>query len=142
VTGSFWLDLAIGLAAALLLAWVTLAVTLVIVRPRGGLLREALRILPDAVRLIRRLAADKTLPAGVRVRLVLLLIYLAIPFDPIPDFIPVLGYADDAIIVAAVLRSVVRRAGLDAVRAHWPGSDDGFAALTRLAGLTKQANTT
>ena len=142
MTGSFWLDLAIGLAAALLLAWVTLAVTLVIVRPRGGLLREALRILPDAVRLIRRLAADKTLPAGVRVRLVLLLIYLAIPFDPIPDFIPVLGYADDAIIVAAVLRSVVRRAGLDAVRAHWPGSDDGFAALTRLTGLTKQANTT
>jgi uncharacterized membrane protein YkvA (DUF1232 family) len=142
VTGSFWLDLAIGLAAALLLAWVTLAVTLVLVRPRGGLLREALRILPDAVRLIRRLAADKTLPAGVRVRLVLLLIYLAIPFDPIPDFIPVLGYADDAIIVAAVLRSVVRRAGLDAVRAHWPGSDDGFAALTRLTGLTKQANTT
>jgi uncharacterized membrane protein YkvA (DUF1232 family) len=142
VTGSFWLDLAIGLAAALLLAWVTLAVTLAIVRPRGGLLREALRILPDAVRLIRRLAADKTLPAGVRVRLVLLLIYLAIPFDPIPDFIPVLGYADDAIIVAAVLRSVVRRAGLDAVRAHWPGSDDGFAALTRLTGLTKQANTT
>ncbi len=142
MTGSFWLDLAIGLAAALLLAWVTLAVTLVLVRPRGGLLREALRILPDAVRLIRRLAADKTLPAGVRVRLVLLLIYLAIPFDPIPDFIPVLGYADDAIIVAAVLRSVVRRAGLDAVRAHWPGSDDGFAALTRLTGLTKQANTT
>lgn len=141
MTGSFWLDLAIGLAVALLLAWVTLVVALVIVRPRGGLLRDALRILPDAVRLIRRLAADKTLPAGVRVRLVLLLIYLAIPFDPIPDFIPVLGYADDAIIVAAVLRSVVRRAGLDAVRAHWPGSDDGFAALTRLTGLTKHAKT-
>lgn len=141
MTGSFWLDLAIGLAAALVLAWITLVVALVIVRPRGGLLREALRILPDALRLIRRLAADKTLPAGVRVRLVLLLIYLAIPFDPIPDFIPVLGYADDAIIVAAVLRSVVRRAGLDAVHAHWPGSDDGFAALTRLTGLAKHANT-
>lgn len=141
MTGSFWLDLAIGLAAALMLAWVTLVVALVIGRPRGGLLREALRILPDALRLIRSLAADKTLPAGVRVRLVLLLIYLAIPFDPIPDFIPVLGYADDAIIVAAVLRSVVRRAGLEAVRAHWPGSDDGFAALTRLAGLTKHAKT-
>jgi hypothetical protein len=32
------------------------------------------------------------------------------------------GYADDAIVVALVLRSVVRRAGLDAVRAHWPGT--------------------
>lgn len=49
------------------------------------------------------------------------------------DFIPVLGYADDAIIVTAVLRSVVRHAGLDAVRAHWPGTDDGFAAVTRLS---------
>jgi uncharacterized membrane protein YkvA (DUF1232 family) len=47
----------------------------------------------------------------------------------------VLGYADDAIIVTAVLRSVVRRAGIVAVRDHWPGSDDGFAALCRLAGL-------
>jgi uncharacterized membrane protein YkvA (DUF1232 family) len=140
MTGSFWWDLAIGLAGALVLAWLALVIALVVVRPRGGLLREALRILPDALRLIRRLAADKTLPRGVRVRLVLLMIYLAIPFDPIPDFIPVLGYADDAIIVTAVLRSVVRRAGIDAVRAHWPGSEDGFTALVRLAGLGRATN--
>jgi uncharacterized membrane protein YkvA (DUF1232 family) len=141
MTGSIWWDLLIGVAAALVLAWVALVIALVIARPRGGLLREALRILPDLLRLIRRLAADKTLPRGIRVRLMLLLVYLAIPFDPIPDFIPVLGYADDAIIVTVVLRSVVRRAGLEAVRAHWPGSDDGFTALTRLAGLAKSANT-
>jgi uncharacterized membrane protein YkvA (DUF1232 family) len=110
-------------------------VGLILVRPRGGLLREGLRLLPDVLRLIRRLAADKTLPRGVRIRLALLLAYLAIPIDLIPDFVPVLGYADDAIIVIAVLRSVVRRAGLDAVRAHWPGSDDGFAAVARLTGL-------
>jgi uncharacterized membrane protein YkvA (DUF1232 family) len=48
----------------------------------------------------------------------------------------VLGYADDAIIVTAVLRGVVRRAGIGAVRAHWPGTDDGFVALSRLTGLT------
>jgi uncharacterized membrane protein YkvA (DUF1232 family) len=137
VTGSSWVDLAIAVAAALALAWVALVVALLMARPRGGLLREAVRILPDALRLIRRLAADRTLPTGVRVRLALLLVYLAIPIDLIPDFIPVLGYAEDAIIVSAVLRSAVRRAGLDAVRAHWPGSDEGFAALTRLAGLTK-----
>jgi uncharacterized membrane protein YkvA (DUF1232 family) len=93
------------------------------------LLREALRLLLDVLRLVRRLAADKTLPRGVRIRLALLLVYLAMPIDLIPDFIPVLGYADDAIIVTAVLRSVVRRAGLAVVRAHWPGTDDGFAAL-------------
>jgi Protein of unknown function (DUF1232) len=97
MTGSFWWDLAIGLAAALVLAWVALVIALVVARPRGGLLREALRILPDVLRLIRRLAADRTLPRGVRVRLALLLAYLAIPIDVIPDCIPVLGYADDGV---------------------------------------------
>src|SRR5687767_9878253 len=135
MTGSLWWDLALALVAALVMVWLLLVVSLILVQPRGGVLREALRLLPDMLRLIRRLAADKTLPRGVRVRLALLLAYLAIPIDLIPDFVPVLGYADDAIIVTAVLRSVVRRAGLDAVRAHWPGTDDGFAALTRLAGL-------
>lgn len=53
----------------------------------------------------------------------------------------ILGYADDAIIVTAVLRSVVRRAGIDAVRAHWPGTDDGFTALARLTGITGPTTT-
>jgi uncharacterized membrane protein YkvA (DUF1232 family) len=140
MTGSFWWDLAIGVGAALALAWVVLVIALAMLRPRGGLLREAVRILPDVLRLTRRLAADRTLPRGVRVRLALLLAYLAIPIDLIPDFIPVLGYADDAIIVTAVLRSVVRRAGIDAVQAKWPGSDDGFAALIRLTGLAGANN--
>ncbi len=136
MTGSFWLDLLIGVAAALLVTWLVLLVGLALLRPKGRLLAEALRLLPDVLRLIRRLAGDKTLPRGVRIRLAFLLIYLASPIDLIPDFIPVLGYADDAIIVTAVLRSVVRRAGLGAVRGHWPGTDDGFAVLTRLTRLT------
>jgi uncharacterized membrane protein YkvA (DUF1232 family) len=51
----------------------------------------------------------------------------------------VIGYADDAIIVTAVLRSVVRHAGLPAVKRHWPGTDDGFTALCRLTGLPAPA---
>lgn len=135
MTGSLWVDMLVGAAAALILIWLALVVVLVVARPRRGLLREALRLLPDVLRLLRRLAADKTLPRGVRIRLGLLMVYLAVPFDLIPDFIPVLGYADDAIIVTAVLRGVVRHAGIDAVRAHWPGTDDGFAAVVHLTGL-------
>ena len=134
--GSWWWDLLIGVAAGLLLAWVALIVALVIVRPRGGQWREALRILPDVLRLLPRLAGDRSLPRGVRTGLALLLAYLAFPIDLVPDFIPVVGYADDAIIVAAVLRWVVRHAGIQAVQRHWPGTDDGFAALCRLTGLT------
>ena len=73
MTGSYWWDLVVGVAAALVLAWLALVIALVILRPRGGSLREVLRILPDVLRLIRRLAADKTLPAGVRIRIALLL---------------------------------------------------------------------
>ncbi|MFJ8579488.1 YkvA family protein [Micromonospora sp. NPDC093277] len=128
-------DVLIGLSVAIVASWLTLLAGLVIVRPKGPLLTEAIRILPDLLRLLRRLAGDRSLGRGVRVRLGLLMTYLAMPIDLIPDFIPVLGYADDAIIVAAVLRSVVRRAGIDAVRQHWPGTDDGFAALCRLTGI-------
>ncbi|MGW0481757.1 YkvA family protein [Nonomuraea sp. NPDC003214] len=137
MTGAWGWDLLLGVVAALLVAWLALVAALAIVRPSGDLLREALRLLPDVLRLVRRLAADPALPRGVRVRLALLIAYLALPLDLVPDFIPVLGYADDAIIVTAVLRSVVRRAGLPAVRRHWPGTDDGFAVLTRLTGLDR-----
>jgi len=97
-------------------------------------LRDALRLLPDVLRLVRRLAGDRSLPRGVRVRLVLLLGYLALPIDLVPDFVPILGYADDAVIVALVLRSVLRRAGEDALRRHWPGSPQGLAVVLQMAG--------
>lgn len=75
------------------------------------------------------------MPTGVRVRLVLLLVYLASPVDIIPDFVPVIGYADDAIVVALVLRSVTRHAGPDALDRHWPGTPEGLHLIKRLAGL-------
>lgn len=130
-----WWEVLVGVVVAVSACWLALVVGLLLVRPKGPLLAEAIRILPDLLRLLRRLGTDRSLPRGVRVRLTLLLVYLALPFDLVPDFIPILGYADDAIIVAAVLRGVVRRSGIDAVRGHWPGTDDGFAALCRLTGL-------
>ena len=87
MTGSLWWDLVIGVGSALLLAWLALVIALAILRPRGGLLREALRVLPDVLRLVRRLAADKTLPRGIRIRLGLLLAYLA-PDRPDPRLHP------------------------------------------------------
>jgi len=125
----------LGLLAALAVAWAVLAVFLLIAKPRGSLAREAVCLLPDTFRLLRRLAADRTLPRGVRIRLWVGFAYLAFPFDPIPDFLPVIGYADDAIVVALILRSVVRRAGPDALRRHWPGTEDGLAVLWRVARL-------
>jgi uncharacterized membrane protein YkvA (DUF1232 family) len=124
-----------AVAAGLAIAWLAMLVALAFVRPKGSQLGEAMRLLPDTLRLLRRLAADRTLPRGVRTRLWLLLAYLALPIDLIPDLVPVVGYADDAIIVVVVLRSVIRRAGPDAVRRHWPGTEDGLASLWSVARL-------
>ena len=138
MTGSFWWYLLLSVGAVLLITWLALVTAVIVICPRRGSLRQAFRLLPDVLRLVRRLASDRTLPRGIRVRLALLLAYLALPVDLIPDVIPVIGYADDAIIVIAVLRSVVRRAGIDAVHAHWPGTDDGFSVLMRLTGIGNQ----
>ena len=98
-------------------------------------MRDALRLLPDLIRLLRRLAADPNVPRGVRVRLLLLLAYLLSPIDLIPDFVPVLGYADDIIIVAVALRSVTRRAGQDAVERHWPGTPQGLQVIRQFGRI-------
>ncbi|SDQ11478.1 DUF1232 domain-containing protein [Quadrisphaera sp. DSM 44207] len=130
-----WPSLA-GAAAGLLVVWLVLVLALWrwAARADQGGLREALRLLPDVLRLVRRLAADASLPRGVRVRLVLLLGYLALPLDVVPDVVPVVGWADDAVVVVLVLRSVVRRAGPSALERHWPGTPQGLAVLRRLTG--------
>ena len=125
----------LGILGGLVLVWAVLALVLWLTKPGDYDLKEALRLLPDLIRLIKRLAADPATPRGVRIKLALLLGYLALPFDLIPDFVPVLGYADDAILVALVLRSATRSAGPDALAKHWPGTPEGLAALNRLCRL-------
>ena len=128
----------VGVLAGLVLVYVALLVALLWyarTHPDTVTARDALRLLPDVLRLVRRLAADRDLPRGVRWRLVLLIGYLALPIDLVPDFLPVIGYADDAVVVALTLRSVVRRAGPEVLRRHWPGTPEGLVLVSRLAGI-------
>ena len=132
-----WWELFAGVVAGILLLWFLLVLALLWLGRRHGdptRLSDVLRLVPDVIRFFRRLAADPTLPRGVRVRLALLAGYLLLPIDLIPDFIPVIGYADDALIVVWALRSVTRSVGPEALDRHWPGTPEGLAALKLLAG--------
>lgn len=131
-----WQSLLLVVLGTVGLAYVVLLLALLVARPRDVDLRQAARLVPDVARLVPRLARDRTLATGVRVRLWLLLAYLVSPIDLVPDMIPVIGWADDVILVLLVLRSVVRRAGPAALERHWPGSPAGLAALRRMAGVT------
>jgi uncharacterized membrane protein YkvA (DUF1232 family) len=128
----------LGLAVALVAVWAVMVAVLYLVARKEDdptTFRDAVRLVPDVVRLIRRLAADPEIPRGVRWRLTALLVYLVLPIDLIPDFVPVVGYADDAVVVALVLRSVVRAAGADVIDHHWPGTPQGLLVVKRLAGV-------
>jgi len=104
-------------------------------RHRDLELRELLRLVPDTIRLLGRLARHGELPLGAKLRVWLLLAYLVMPIDLIPDFIPVLGHLDDALLTALTLRSVVRSSGPHVIEAHWPGTPEGLDMLFRASGL-------
>jgi uncharacterized membrane protein YkvA (DUF1232 family) len=122
-------------AGALVAVWLAFVLFVAIAKPDDTSLRDALRLLPDVVRLVRRLVADPTIPPRTRWLVWALLGYLVFPIDVIPDFVPGLGYADDVIVASLVLRHVIRRAGMAKVEEHWPGTPEGLAGLQRLLRL-------
>ncbi len=125
----------LGVVGTLLLTWALLLAALYARRPAEGTLRQAVRVMPDAFRLVRRLATDRRVPLGTRIVVWCLVVYLLSPIDLVPDFVPVLGYADDAILTALVLRHLVRRTGLEVLMERWPGDAPGLRTLLALLGL-------
>ena len=124
----------VGIVVAIVAAWVLLIALLWLLRPRDVSLRDLIGVVPDVLRLVRDLIADRSTPIGVRVALVVLLVWLISPIDLIPEFIPVLGPLDDVVVAVLVLRFVRRRLGEEQLRRRWRGSADGFALLTGVMG--------
>jgi uncharacterized membrane protein YkvA (DUF1232 family) len=126
--------LLLGVAGSLLVVWLALVVLLWLLRPRDVALADLVRVVPDVLRLVRRLIGDRSVPFGVRAALVGLLLWLVNPIDLVPEFIPVLGPLDDVVVAVIVLRYARRRLGADVLRARWPGTPDGYALLSGVLG--------
>jgi uncharacterized membrane protein YkvA (DUF1232 family) len=120
-------------ALVLLLLW-TLLVLALVVAGRGADARAVARFIPDCLVLLRRLLGDARVPRRRKALLLALAAYLAMPIDLVPDFIPVAGQLDDAIVVALALRMVLRGAGPGIVEEHWPGPEESLRLVLRAAG--------
>ncbi|MDP9329348.1 MAG: DUF1232 domain-containing protein [Actinomycetota bacterium] len=94
--------------------------------------KQLARLLPDLAALLRGLLRDPRVPRGSKVLLAIAVVWVVSPIDLLPEFLPVIGPLDDVIVVALVLRHVVKRAGPEVVAEHWRG-DPGTLALVMRA---------
>jgi uncharacterized membrane protein YkvA (DUF1232 family) len=121
------------IAVGVLLAYAAFVVAM-IVAGRRGLARDVARFVPDCIMLVTGLLRDPRVPRRHKRLLRVLVGYLALPFDLVPDFIPVAGHVDDVLAVVLALRVVLRGSGSELVREHWRGSESSLALLLRFAG--------
>lgn len=128
----WWGWLLVGLGAALVV-YAVFVVWLVACGRRADA-RALAGFIPDCLVLAGRLVRDRRVPRRRKLLLLGLIGYLALPFDLVPDFIPVAGQLDDAIVAALVLRHLIRAAGEPLLRELWPGPEQSLAVLLRLAG--------
>ena len=129
------MDTIAGLVLGVALLWLLLVVVLWVLRPRGVGLGEVVRLVPDVIRTCRDLLVDRSTPRAVRLALLGLIAWLVSPIDLIPEFIPVLGPLDDAVVAVLVLRFARRRLGDERFRAAWRGSPAGYELLGRFIGV-------
>ena len=119
-------------AVVLLLVYAT-AVLVLVALGRGADARALARFVPDCVVLLKRLLSDPRVEWWRKVLLVLVIVYLASPIDLMPDFIPVAGQLDDAILVVIALRVLLRGSGPRLLAEHWPGPRQSLLVILRFA---------
>jgi uncharacterized membrane protein YkvA (DUF1232 family) len=122
--------IALGIAAGV---WVVSIVALLVIGRRTAA-RQLVTLLPNLVRLFRALLRDSRVPTGTKILLGLAIAWFVWPIDLVPEFIPVLGPLDDAVVAALVLRHVLRKAGRDVIAELWSGDQATLGVLLRVAG--------
>jgi uncharacterized membrane protein YkvA (DUF1232 family) len=123
------------LALIVLAAIYAVAVLALILAGRGVAARELALLLPNLILLFKDLLRDPRVPRGPKIVLAVGIVWLVSPIDLLPEFLPVIGPLDDAVVAALVLRHLVHRAGAEVVREHWRGEPDTLELILRGAGV-------
>src|SRR3954465_14224995 len=97
--------------------------------------KELALLVPNLVLLFKDLLRDPVVPRGPKIALGIGVVWLISPIDLLPEFLPVLGPLDDAVVAALVLRYLVKRAGVGVVRSHWRGDPAPLTPILRAARI-------
>lgn len=125
-------------AIIVLIAIWTVLVIVLLLAGRALLARELALLLPHLVRLFTGLLRDPRVPLRAKIALALASLWLASPIDLIPEFIPILGSLDDAIVAALTLRFVLSTTDGALIREHWHGEPATLDRLLRLVSLGRR----
>ncbi len=125
--------LLIGIVAAVAV-WL-IAVLVLVLFGRRSAARQLVALVPNLLALFRDLMRDPRVPRSSKLLLGLAIVWILSPIDLIPEFIPVAGPLDDAIVAALVVRHVLRRTGRSVLAEHWKGDPATLNAVIRLAGM-------
>ena len=101
------------------------------------LITDAVLMLPNLVKLVGRLLKDPRVPRRAKITLGLAAAYVASPIDLIPEIIPVIGWADDIILLMIALDSLIERAGVEVVDDHWDGPGDLLSLVREVVDMSR-----
>lgn len=135
VDASVLRGLLVGISVIIAL-WV-LAIGAMVAFGRRSQAREVATLIPNLVVLFRGLVRDPRVARGSKAWLWFAVAWLVSPVDLIPEFIPVAGPLDDAIVAGLVLRHVLRRTDRSVLVDHWRGDPGTLDAIIRVAGGTR-----
>lgn len=131
-------SLVVGLLVVVAIWLLVLAALYLVGRRRAA--RELTALLPNLLTLFRGLLRDPRVPRRSKLLVGFAVVWLVSPIDLVPEFIPIVGPLDDAIMAALVLRHLIRRAGRDVVTEHWRGEPGTLDLILRIAGADRTAH--
>lgn len=101
------------------------------------LIEDAVLMIPNIIKLVGRLLTDSRVPRRSKIALGMAAAYVASPIDLIPDVIPVIGWADDVLVLMFALDSLIERAGPEIVEEHWDGPGDLLSLVRDAIGVSR-----
>lgn len=106
------------------------------IQPRE-LVKDAVLMMPNIVKLVGRLLKDPRVPRRAKITLGLAAAYAMSPIDLIPEVIPVVGWADDIVLMMFAIDSLIERAGPEIVEEHWDGPGDLLGLVRDVVAISR-----